>query len=95
MSSPRVDFTLTLVDGVVIAAGGYNSGSPHTITNTSEIYVPPLRRWLPAPNMNTPRASHTATLLYDGTVLVTGGLTIAGPPATLTNTAEVFGVFDP
>lgn len=40
-------------------------------------------------NMETPRASHTATLLSDGTVLVTGGDT-GNSGTAITATAEIF-----
>lgn len=41
----------------------------------------------PAPPMNVARATHTATLLNNGTVLVTGGLTLIGPAS---DTAEIY-----
>jgi len=48
--------------------------------------------------LNVSRHAHTATRLYDGTVLLTGGVHIvSGAPATRTATAEIYspitGVF--
>ncbi len=47
-------------------------GGPGTI-NAVEIYDPMLGGWIPAASLNQPHQRHTATLLTDGTVLVTGG----------------------
>ena len=40
--------------------------------------------------MTMPRQGHTATLLLDGRVLITGGLPIAASPWIPTNTAELY-----
>ncbi len=51
---------------------------------------------IPPHNMNTTRREHTATLLPNGTVLITGGLSFAN---TILNTAEIYdpstGIFTP
>ncbi|MEK6287035.1 MAG: kelch repeat-containing protein [Acidobacteriota bacterium] len=42
-------------------------------------------------NLNTPRESHTATLLTNGKVLVAGGLLVAGGPSgSILNSAELY-----
>jgi hypothetical protein len=69
-----------LDDGSVLVSGGFIKGYPSdggycgfgSITYT-ERYDPRGGNWLPAGIQNVARMSHTATLLDDGTVLLTGG----------------------
>jgi len=72
MSSPREDFTATLLkNGQVLVAGGQT-----TITNnlaTAELYNPATHSFSPTGSLNTARADAAATLLPNGEVLVTGG----------------------
>jgi hypothetical protein len=42
-------------------------------TDTTEIFDPETNTFTPSHAMETPRESHTATLLLDGTVLFVGG----------------------
>ncbi len=51
------------------------SGQQGCARPDTEIYDPVAGTFTAAPNMNTARYSHTATLLYDGTVLISGGFT--------------------
>jgi N-acetylneuraminic acid mutarotase len=64
-----------LPNGQVLIAGGYTGRShPDMVyTVTTEIYDPVAENWRNTGAMNQARANHTATLLPDGTVLVTGG----------------------
>lgn len=61
-----------------MVAGGYyvdTTSWEFIILNKVDIYNPLTETWLEASPMNLGRYSHTATLLLDGRVLVTGGET--------------------
>jgi N-acetylneuraminic acid mutarotase len=80
-----------LPDGRVLVAGGFGaSGGPISATtatlNTVEIYDPSTNTWAPKNMMSAQRAALTATLLPNGKVLVTGG--VSG--GTYSNTAELY-----
>ncbi len=93
MSTPRTQATATvLLDGRVLVLGGGSQGSPgFAATNAAEIFDPATGTWTPTAPMSAARASHTATLLSDGEVLVTGGAsTYHGPKGTVTTTAEIY-----
>ncbi|OLE54518.1 MAG: hypothetical protein AUG51_07990 [Acidobacteria bacterium 13_1_20CM_3_53_8] len=68
--------TATLLpNGKVLVAGGNNTNginSPLTL-NSAELYDPATGRWSATGSLNVARSSYTATLLPNGTVLVTGG----------------------
>ena len=55
-----------LADGRVLVAGGYNN-------DTAELYDPASGTWTTTGSLHTAREYHTATLLPNGMVLVTGG----------------------
>ena len=79
----RGGHTATLLgDGTVLVAGGSAGGEDVDGLRTAERFDPATGRWRPAGIMSTARAGHAATLLPDGTVLVTGGVRLA--------TAEVY-----
>jgi N-acetylneuraminic acid mutarotase len=62
------DHRVLVVGGVVpIGRGRY------TALSYCEIYDPNAGTWTPTGSLGTPRKSHQATLLADGTVLATGG----------------------
>ncbi|MCA9543102.1 MAG: hypothetical protein KC613_01895, partial [Myxococcales bacterium] len=74
-----------LADGRVAIIGGAQvngQGQPATVLNSIEVYDPKSNQFFAlAASLDVPRAWHTATLLNDGTVLVTGGLSAAGQTA--------------
>lgn len=67
--------TATLLhDGRVLVAGGvFGSQAAFDALATAETYDPAAGVWSTAASMDTDRQYHAATLLPDGTVLVTGG----------------------
>ncbi|MHC4404408.1 MAG: Kelch repeat-containing protein [Planctomycetota bacterium] len=70
-----------LPDGRVLVAGGENySFRPTTGLRSTEIYDPGTGTWSAASDLNVPRAVHTANVLLDGTVLVSGGVAPYEPP---------------
>ncbi len=81
MSVERTYHTATLLpNGLVLAAGGYSDPSGDLITPSADLYDPATGVWTPTGSMHYPRAQNTATLLPDGTVLVTGGGSARGVP---------------
>ena len=77
----RGDHTATLMDdGTVLVLGGVITGAseePQMLSST-EVYLPKVGLWFPGGSMIQRRSSHTATLLDDGSVLVTGGFAEGG-----------------
>ena len=77
MSQRRSGHTLTLLpDGRVLAVGGLEpqDDGDYTIHSTTEIFDPVTNTWSPGPELSHPRASHSATLMPDGSVLIAGGI---------------------
>jgi hypothetical protein len=87
MSEPRSAHTATLLpDGRVLLIGGMVSVRGDEVSTAStEFYDPRTGTFAKGAKMTVPRAGHTATLLPDGNVLVTGG----GDGKTMT-TAELY-----
>jgi hypothetical protein len=91
LTLPRAAHTATaLPDGRVLIAGGCTrdgcGGTP--AGGRTELYDPRTRRFGPGPAMVQARASHTATALVDGRVLIAGGWPDEGRPPLAS--AEVF-----
>lgn len=103
MTSIRMGHTATsLPNGTVLVTGGADilitpkpTTTPPTghVLGSVEIYDPTAQTFAPfTPALTSPRAIHQATLLADGTVLLTGGIANAGSSNTfvLLNTAEIY-----
>lgn len=91
MSTARIGQTATLLpDGKVLIAGGMTSTSPYDgqPLATAELYDPSTGAFTAVGLMTTSRAGHTATLLPNGTVLITGGFTDSRQ--TGINSAEIY-----
>lgn len=75
MTARRGDHTATaLADGRVLVAGGFDFPGPQFVYFASaEIYDAASQTWTGTGTMAESRAYHTATMLGDGTVVVSGG----------------------
>jgi Kelch motif protein/galactose oxidase-like protein len=82
MSVGRAAHTATLLSGgKVLIAGGATCASPSVgelfdsgdVVSSAELFDPAAGALAQTGTMSTPRQSHTATLLPDGKVLITGG----------------------
>jgi N-acetylneuraminic acid mutarotase len=72
----RYSHTITLLlNGEVLVAGGLGSaGQPvASVEKYTPATLPSIGSWSPTGGLNTARHVHTATLLQDGKILVTGG----------------------
>src|ERR1017187_294488 len=79
MHTRRIAHTATLLsNGKVLVAGGDNANLTINYLSSAEIYDPTIGQWTTINSMTTARASHAATLLPNGQVLVTGGLYQSG-----------------
>jgi hypothetical protein len=77
------DGSVLIVGGIVPSEEGESDSTP---TANVERYDPATGTFSQFATLAEPRAGHTATLLGDGTVLVTGGLDSSGQPLA---TAEI------
>ena len=90
MATARRGHTATLLaDGRVLIAGGATCcDSPGELNDTAEVYDPGTGVFQPTGSLVTARGFHTATLLADGRVLLTGGFVALDGPTTAS--AEVY-----
>jgi hypothetical protein len=83
MTAVRGGGAATLLrDGRVLFSGGYNCGAAGEdgIWASAELFDPATGTFSPTGSMAAPRSQHTSTLLDDGRVLITGGLSGSSPP---------------
>jgi hypothetical protein len=99
MLTARILFTSTLLgDGRVLVSGGADNGIAGGALATAELYDPVSGTWTATGSMTTARVGHTATLLTDGRVLVTGGWDGGGegaPPVSDSVTYASAEIYDP
>jgi galactose oxidase-like protein len=87
---------LLLKNGKVLGAGGdatfYGGGSSSRSTSATEVFDPATGTFAAAPDMSSPRESHTATLLTNGAILITGGGdgTIGYSPTTVLASSDLY-----
>jgi Galactose oxidase, central domain len=94
MATARGSHTATLLpNGEVLVAGGVSNGSSPwapSCTASAELYNPSTGQWTTTGSMTKPRATHTATLLNDGSVLVAGAFCSGAGSIYPDNTAELY-----
>lgn len=95
MTNPRSYHAATrLSDGRVLVSGGVRNADETDILMESEIYDLATRRWLDSSGMmSNARVFHASSLLLDGKVLVSGGLSPAFPDIFVASKSVDF--FDP
>lgn len=87
MTAPRAAHQATVLpSGRVLITGGCAEDGCSSFHGSTEVYDPTGGTFRSAAPMSAPRASHTATLLQGGRVLVAGGCSGRGPTAS----AEVY-----
>ena len=93
MTTARGSHTATLLpNGEVLVVGGVSNGSSpwsNSCAATAELYNPSTGQWTTTGSMTKTRASHTATLLSNGSVLVAGGICNGGS-AYADNSVELY-----
>jgi hypothetical protein len=92
MNSSRIEHTATsLADGTVLVAGGFgNCGSGANACNTAEVYSPSQHTFTLTGNMTTARAYQTATMIYNGDILMTGGEDMSIYASSILSSAELY-----
>jgi hypothetical protein len=102
MTAQRASQTATLLaDGRVLIAGGIGSVKQGNLTlqgevvASAELYEPKTATFTATGSMTTPRAGHTATLLADGRVLLSGGYDVDGALASAELYDPKTGTFSP
>ena len=71
----------------VLVTGGYDGNFPK---NTVELYDPSTGTWAITDNMNHARFFHTASVLTNGKVLITGGTDDEAYIQRALNSAELY-----
>jgi hypothetical protein len=91
LNTARTVHTATLLNnGNVLVAGGSGGPFPGGSFTSAELYDPATGTFTTTSSMNTARASHTATLLNNGKVLVAGGNDASNNSSNYLASAELY-----
>lgn len=97
MTTGRNNHTATLLlDGKLLVVGGFgntNGSKPDYIiplANTVDVYDPTNGTWTASGALSTSRGTHTASLLSNGKVLVTGGGNIVNSVGQFYSSSELY-----
>lgn len=87
--------TIGLKGSVLLTGGSNDCNLNHLGGVSADLYSPPSRSFQPTGEMNVPRSESELTLLADGRVLVTGGVSgeidpKSSHPVTPSDTAEIY-----
>jgi hypothetical protein len=91
MHTSRVSHTSTLLqNGQVLVSGGASGNDDSTAQTSAELFDLSTGAWSVTGTMHDSRASHTATLLNNGKVLVAGGESAVPGGITTLSSAELY-----
>ena len=91
LSAGRYSHAATLLNnGFVLISGGSATNNINDYLATAELYNPANGTFTSTGSMNTVRASHTATLLNNGMVLIVGGISSANNTSEYPAAAELY-----
>jgi uncharacterized protein YjdB len=91
LSTPRANATATVLNtGQVLIAGGSNCAAPGCPVSSAELYDPVASTFSSTGGLNVARFNHSATLLTNGQVLLTGGYSSCATTCTSETTAELY-----
>ena len=82
LTTVRQGHTATILNnGKVLIAGGFATLAGWPVWASAEVFDPVAGIFTATGSMASPRASHTATVLPDGRVLIAGGVTVVEDPS--------------
>jgi len=90
MADVRANHTASLLlDGTVLVVGGAVDLDGHMVIASAERFDPARGSWTSVGSLSAARQAHTATVLADGTVLVSGGIGVFVSPVDSVALASV------
>jgi hypothetical protein len=96
LNAGRYYHTATLLkNGLVLIVGGYGNGDSNGLLVGAELYDPATATFTTTGNLNSARSEHTATLLNNGMVLITGGIVVINPSTSAELYDPTSGTFTP